>query len=257
MAHKLGAILHRISRSIPGVLCTIVVCLPTTAFAQPERNPTYVRLKAHLDAVPAIDTHDHLWPFDKLPGYVETENGKGMNLAGLWRNSYFTRVKPVTPWTPGGKFDDWWAKAKHDFDDARAVSFYRYQLPPSRISTASISTASPTTRPRDLNRRIFRNYLNEGLALSRSSPKRANIELMFNDPYWARFDFKNDYPFGVLVFNVTTLMRGFHPAEFKSEVDDPYVFAQGTGLADRLAGRLPRRARPAVCPRPRRKGPSA
>lgn len=29
-------------------------------------------------AVPAIDTHDHLPPFDKLPGYVETEQGKGM-----------------------------------------------------------------------------------------------------------------------------------------------------------------------------------
>jgi hypothetical protein len=37
--------------------------------------------------VPAIDTHDHLWPFDRLPGYVETAEGKGMNLAGLWRNA--------------------------------------------------------------------------------------------------------------------------------------------------------------------------
>jgi hypothetical protein len=27
------------------------------------------------------------------------------------------------------KFDEWWAKAKDDFADARATSFYRYQLP--------------------------------------------------------------------------------------------------------------------------------
>ena len=26
-------------------------------------------------------------------------------------------------------FPDWWDKAKHDFDDARATSVYRYQLP--------------------------------------------------------------------------------------------------------------------------------
>src|SRR5438067_5553243 len=97
---------------------------PTT---NTRATATYRRIKAHLDSVPAIDTHDHLWPFDKLPGYVETEHGRGMNLAGLWRNSYLTRVKQVTPWTSGGKFADWWAKAKHDFDDVRAVTFYRYQ----------------------------------------------------------------------------------------------------------------------------------
>src|SRR6516165_459967 len=75
-------------------------------------SETYKRLKAFLDALPAIDTHDHLWPFDKLPGYVETDHGRGMNLAGLWHNSYYRWVHPLTPWKPGGKFDDWWARAR-------------------------------------------------------------------------------------------------------------------------------------------------
>jgi hypothetical protein len=39
--------------------------------------------------------------------------------------------------------------------------------------------------------------------------ERANIELMFNDPYWARLKFATYYPFEVLVFNVTTLVRDF------------------------------------------------
>jgi hypothetical protein len=100
------------------------------AWAQGTRDTTtYRRLKAALDAVAAIDTHDHLWPFDRLPGYVETPRGKGMNLAGLWRNSYFPGVHRLTPWTPGMDFDTWWARAQHDFDNARATSFYRYQLP--------------------------------------------------------------------------------------------------------------------------------
>src|SRR5437667_5785146 len=101
---------------------------PDAPAANTRQTATYRRIKAHLDSVPAIDTHDHLWPFDKLPGYVETEHGKGMNLAGLWHNSYLRRVQPVTPWKPGGKFMDWWPKAKHDFDDVRTVSFYRYQV---------------------------------------------------------------------------------------------------------------------------------
>src|SRR5262249_46739098 len=38
---------------------------PAVAPAQaPKDSATYRRLKAQLDAVPAIDTHDHLWPFD-------------------------------------------------------------------------------------------------------------------------------------------------------------------------------------------------
>src|SRR5689334_6169164 len=109
---------------IIGVLAT------SLAWGQGTRETTtYRRLKTALDAVPAIDTHDHLWPFDRLPGYVETRRGKGMNLAGLWRNSYFPGVHRLTPWTSGMDFDAWWDKAKYDFDDARATSFYRYQLP--------------------------------------------------------------------------------------------------------------------------------
>ena len=59
---------------------------------------------------------------------------------------------------------------------------------------------------------------------------------MFNDPYWARLEFRTDYPFGVLVFNVTTLVSGFHPSEFKQPSDDPYLFARNEGTEGRDAG---------------------
>src|SRR5262245_56562650 len=88
--------------------------LPAADDPKPINSTTYQKLKTYLDSIPAIDTHDHLWPFDKLPGYVETENGKGMNLSSMWRNSYLTRIKGITPWKAGGKFDDWWKSAKND-----------------------------------------------------------------------------------------------------------------------------------------------
>ena len=91
-------------------LCCLVSSLFTPGFAgaQATRDTaTYRRIKAHLDSVPAIDTHDHLWPFERLPGYVETDRGRGMNIAALWRNSYFTGFNRVTPWKPGGTFDEW------------------------------------------------------------------------------------------------------------------------------------------------------
>jgi predicted TIM-barrel fold metal-dependent hydrolase len=186
-------------------------------------------LKTALDAIPAIDTHDHLWPFDRLPGYVETQAGKGMNLAGLWRNSYFPGVHPLTPWAPGTSFAVWWQKAKYDFEDARATSVYRYQLPAFADLYGVDFDNITSEQARELDERIFAHYQNPSW-LFEVITERANIELMFNDPYWNRLEFKIAYPFGVLVFNVTTLVSGFHSSEFKQASDDPYHFARAEGL---------------------------
>src|SRR5262249_46238232 len=148
----------------------------------------------------------------------------GMNLAGLWRNSYYTWFNPLTPWEPGMEFDAWWAKAKHDFRDARATSFYRYQLPAFQDLYGIDFDRITDAQARELNDRIFANYKDQKW-LRHVVTERANIELMFNDPYWARFDFTTYYPFEVLVFNVTTLVRGFHSAEYSKPEDDPYKFA--------------------------------
>jgi predicted TIM-barrel fold metal-dependent hydrolase len=169
------------------------------------------------------------WPFDRLPGYVETEHGKGMNLAGLWQSSYFRWLHPLTPWQPGMKFDAWWAKAKHDFDNARATSFYRYQLPAFQDLYGVDFDRLTDEQARTLNDQIYRNYLDQRW-LYEVITQKANIELMLNDPYWARYEFQKDYPFAVLVLNVTPLVRGFHPAEFTQPADDPYRFARQNGL---------------------------
>ena len=207
-----------------------LVLLPVAVPAEaPKDSATYRRLKAHLDSVAAIDTHDHLWPFDKLPGYVETEHGRGMNLSSIWRNSYYTWAHPLTPWKPGMKFDDWWAAARDDFADARAATFYRYQVVALKDLYGFDFDRITDAQARELDDRIFRNYLDKTW-LYHIVTERANIELMFNDPYWARFVFKHDYPFGVFVLNVTPLVHGHHPAEFKSKFDDPYHFAKEHNL---------------------------
>jgi predicted TIM-barrel fold metal-dependent hydrolase len=200
--------------------------LPTSLFAQGTRDTaTYKKLKAQLDAVPAIDTHDHLFPFEKLPGLVETNHGRGMNLASLWQNSYYRRSHSLTAWKAGGKFEDWWAKAKNDFVNARATSFYRYQAVALQDLYGVDFDRITDAQAKELDDRIFRNYLDQRW-LYDVVTRRANVELMFNDPYWARLDFRTYYPFGVLVFNVTTLTRGFHPDEYQEPFDDPYRFAK-------------------------------
>jgi hypothetical protein len=127
------------------------------------------------------------------------------------------------------KFDDWWARAKGDFADARAATFYRYQAVAIHDLYGVDFDRITDEQARDLDARVYRNYLDRRW-LYEVITEKANIELMFNDPYWARYDLRTDYPFGVFVLNVTPLVHGHHPSEFKSKFDDPYAFAHERGL---------------------------
>ncbi len=189
-----------------------------------SQTATCRRIKAYLDSIPAIDTHDHLRPFDRLPGYVQTERGFGMNLFGLLNTSYYQWINPVTPWKPGEKFSEWWAQAKHNFDNARATNFYRYLLPAFRDLYGVDFDHITDEQARDLDQRVFENY-RDTKWIYNVVTRRSNIELMFIDPYWAKLDFRTAYKFGVLVFNVSSLERGFHPSEFEDPFDNPYRLA--------------------------------
>ena len=70
LAASFGVIIMRVSAGRRSWLALFLALLPAAASeAQGTRDTTtYRRIKAALDAIPAIDTHDHLWPFDRLPG---------------------------------------------------------------------------------------------------------------------------------------------------------------------------------------------
>ncbi len=219
----------------PRFLLVSVVLTGCLGFSRPapaqatRETPAFRRIKTTLDAVSAIDTHDHLLPFEKLPGFRETAAGKGMNLAGIWGNSYWTQVGRLTPWQPKMAFDDWWKEARDDWDDSRATSFYRYTAVALEDLYGVDFDRITDEQARDLDRRIFENY-RDSKWLHHVVTERANIELMLNDPHWGRYTFTTAYPFEVLVFNVNPLARGFHVSEFDKPEDSPYEFASKHGL---------------------------
>jgi predicted TIM-barrel fold metal-dependent hydrolase len=189
-----------------------------------KETPAYRRLKQFLDSVPAIDTHDHLRPFDSLAGRVKTDRGSGMTLASLWQNSYYTWYNPLTPWPNSGRFDDWWPRARDDFANARATMFYRYQLPAFQHLYGVDFDTITDEQARELNDRIFANYQNPRW-LDYVITERANVELILIDPYWDRLGATNTYPFAVHALNVTTLLHGTHPTAYQSPSDSPYYAA--------------------------------
>src|ERR1035437_6700947 len=196
---------------------------------------TYWRIKTYLDSIPAIDTHEHLRPFDQLPGYVETDRGRGVNLYGLWRGSYVSRIAVITPWDAEIPFERWWGRAQHDFDNLHATDFYRYMWLAFRDLYNIDFDHITEVQAADLNRRIFDNYRSTDW-LYDVIKRRAGIEIMITDPYWKRLAFQADYPFEFITFNVTNLIWGFHPSEYVKgnhhnmiwdpSFDSPFSYAQ-------------------------------
>ena len=214
--------------SLAIVVCLVMAGSQLATAEDIKKTELYQRIRNALDAVPAIDTHDHLRPFDALPGRDLTDKGRGMTLRSIWGGSYYTWINPLSAWPEGKSFDVWWAKAKHDFDDARATSFYRYVLPAFKDLYGIDFETMTDEQARALNDRIFENDRDDQW-LHQVVTERANIELMFIDPYWARFKFERAYRFAVPVLNVTTLVDGYHESSFASELDSPYFFMRQQG----------------------------
>lgn len=195
-----------------------------------KTSPLYARIKQSIDAVRAIDTHDHLRAFDEIPDRVATPRGNGMTLFSVWSHSYLKRTTPLSPWPADGNFDTWWKQAHDDFDDARATSFYRYLLPAFRDLYGVDFDSITAYEAHELNRRIFENYRN-GDWLRNVITERANIELMFIDPYWHRLQFAREYRFSVPVLNVTTIIGAVHKDRVQSDRDSLFAYAAKKGLS--------------------------
>lgn len=196
--------------------------------ADVKTTPLYARIKSSLDAVRAIDTHDHLRPFGEIPNADETDRGRGLTLHSIFAGSYYPGINRLSPWPAGHSFDQWWAGSQRDFENARATSCYRYLLPAFRDLYGVDFDTITTEEARALNDRIFANYQDDKW-LNDVITRRANIELMLIDPYWARLQFGRAYKFSVPILNVTEIIGGMHRSRF-SDADSPYVFAERRGM---------------------------
>ncbi len=209
-------------------LLGLVVAAQSAWAADIKQSTLYARIKASLDSVPAIDTHDHLRPFGEIPNSDATDKGRGVTLHSLFAGSYYPGINRLSSWPEGKSFDEWWKLGQHDFDNARATSFYRYLLTAFRDLYGVDFDTITSEQARQLNDQIFANYRDDKWLIDVIT-RRANIELMFIDPYWARLQFARAYKFSVPVLNVTEIISGTHRGRFV-DADSPYRFAESHGM---------------------------
>ncbi len=124
-------------------------------------SATYARIKASIDAVSAIDTHEHLSPFDLLHKQLGVGPDKDLTLWSIFQGSYYTWTNPLEPWPKDNSFDTWWTKAQHNFQNAKATSFYRYLLPAFKDLYGVDFDTVTAKQAKEINRRIGENYKND------------------------------------------------------------------------------------------------
>lgn len=198
-----------------------------------EERTTYVQIKAALDAVHAIDTHSHLRPFRYFQEIATPQ--QGFALPGIWASGYPVGALPA--WKPGGSFDDWWRAASPVFDDARAMSTYRYRLPAFRDLYGVDFDSLTLDQARRLSAQVEANYRSEKWVYQ--AVGRAKIERMLIDTFWTPLRCDRYYTFMVPVLRIDPLLWGSHPDQYTQgkfaryyvgKDASPYVFAAEHGL---------------------------
>lgn len=210
-------------------LCCAILSIPSLA-QNTRTTPAYRQMKSYLDAIPAIDTHDHIRPFDRLTsGPTSASGDEAMNLRALLQHCYYAWFNPLAPRPPEMSFDDWWSKARNNFDNGRATTFYRFLLPAFKDLYGVDFDRITDEQARELDRKISENYRDQRW-LYEVVTEKANIEVMVVDRYWAPLEMRSDYSFAVSVLNINSLIRGFHPSEYGQPHSDPYAYAKEHGL---------------------------
>ncbi|MSQ97532.1 MAG: hypothetical protein EXR98_23680 [Gemmataceae bacterium] len=151
------------------LMASAILAVSSATDEPPQRSPVHQRIKASLDAVPAIDTHDHLPPRDQMRELVSTPRGRGVNLHSIWQYSYFPWIHNVALWPADGNFDAWWKLQQPNFANAKGTSAYRYLLPAFEDCMGSISMRSHPSRPASSTSR-FSTTIRPTTGLKKSSP---------------------------------------------------------------------------------------
>ena len=191
----------------------------SVAFAQ-----IHARLRAELDAVPAIDTHNHLHPWTMLEG------GRQSLFTNLWRSGYTNQLVDIPTPQAGESASAWWRRVEPAMANIRATGFYRYKLIAFR-DLYGVDFEAPDSAALDaLPARVADNYRDRRW-LYEVITERANVELMLTDPYWGYFEFTAEYPFEAPVMRANSLIGGFHRSEFVANpANDPYRVADRLGI---------------------------
>lgn len=209
------------------IIVLLALLTSATLFQAAEPAPlaqTHARIRAALDAVPAIDTHDHLFVWTRL------ERGRQTLFTNLWTGSYTNQLARFPAPQAGETASAWWRRAEPMTANVRATGFYRFMWIAFRDLYGVDFDVADNAAIDAMPARVAENYRDRRW-LYEVITERANIELMLTDPWWGYYEFTPEYPFEVPILRVNAMLNGFHRSEFAaSPANDIYRAAERLGV---------------------------
>ncbi len=215
------------------ILITIFIC--SVSNCKEISTTTYDRLKAYIDTIKVINTHEH----QREPADYA---GRNYTFYTILANSYL-QADLVSAGAPEFKpdvlnqsrLDELWDMYGRYLDFSRNTSYYSHFLAGLRILYGLDEPYFTKQRIASLSEEIAENY-NNRKDWYKKAVERAGFDIMFLDQYWDNFNVDIDTRYFALVFNINSLV--FLISE-RSEMDfykdsvlkDPFELAKKEGFA--------------------------
>ena len=200
-----------------------------------SRTTPYDRLKAYIDTIRVINTHEHQHePADYA--------GQDYTFYTILANSYL-QADLVSAGAPAFKpdvvnqssLDELWDIYGPYLDFSRNTSYYGHLLAGIRILYGFDDPFFTKQRIATLSGEIAENYNNRE-AWYKKAVEKAGFDIMFLDQYWDNFNVDIDTRYFALVFNINSLV---YLISERSEMDfykdsvlkDPFDLAEKEGFA--------------------------
>ena len=194
----------------------IITCSVKTG----DRGATYKRLKAYVDEIKVINTHDH----QRL--YPESRREKA-NVYTLIDRCYL-RADLISAGSPKldrelideGDLEKLWDRHGPYLDFTRDTSYYRHLVDGFRILYGFDEMYFTKDNIKELSLHIRRNYMNFDEWYDEAF-KKANFELMFIDPWWDQYKIDSFYKHFALVMRLDQYINSISERSRLEQTDAP------------------------------------
>lgn len=166
-----------------------------------ERDFIYNRLKAYIDEIKVVDTHEHQSTYLNL-------RGKEVNLYTLLARSYLnddliSAGAPRLDWevVDEGNNQKLWETFGRYLDFTRNTSYYRHLISGFRLLYGFTDDYFTEENTKELSLSVKQNYKNFDDWYD-SAFKQANFDTMFVDPFWDNFKLDKFYEHLALVMRI-------------------------------------------------------
>lgn len=193
--------LKRIIRAVLPVL-TVTALFAGCTLSDGERGDShYAALKAFIDSIKVIDTHEHQRPWP-LPGQGEANFYTILNTAYLKADLVSAGAPPLhAGLTSSVGLDSLWTLYGPYLDQCRNTSYYGHLVEGFRLLYGLREPYFTRSNIEELSRRIRQNY-SDPVRWRREAFGKASFELMLNDQWWDQLRTETDFEGHALVMRI-------------------------------------------------------